>query len=265
MVIDVTCGRMLRGRYADDRDVSTGAEVAVPVSTAFHCRYRALGLVICEPSAFAYEELHSLHASSGVRVLPERVKISTLVPAGAVARHATTPHVETRRASFTSDSKLPRVARTDDTDISSPGFAVARNVRSPARAIIVACCAGTRVTSTALTGSPLKRNSLPFVPVATSTAPSDSMATSYGASSLAVHSSSHKPSGCTRYTAPVIVLRRSPADEPPPNCAAPTSTTVIEVISVETFGIDGVTGGGVIGESVIDSPPPWARLLCAAA
>src|SRR4051812_46451317 len=169
---------MFLGRYAEDSDVKIGADVAVPVSTARHCRYRAFGLAICEPSALVYGPLQSLQASSGVRVLPERVNTSTLLPAGAVARHVIAPHVDTSFASLTSDSNVPFVARAADTDISKPGFAVPINVRSPLRAIIVACCAGTRVSRTAVTGSPLNRNNLPLAPVATSTAPSGSTATS---------------------------------------------------------------------------------------
>ena len=75
-----------------------------PVSTARHCRYRAFGLLIGEPSAAVYGADQSLHASSGVRVLPERVETSTLVPAGVVARQETAPQDATIFASLTSDS-----------------------------------------------------------------------------------------------------------------------------------------------------------------
>ena len=102
-MIEVTWGRMLRGRKAADTDVSTGL-TDEPLSTARHCRYRALGLVIGDPSALAYGPAQSLHASSGVLVLPDRLKTSTFEPAGTLARQPITPHVETKRASFTSDS-----------------------------------------------------------------------------------------------------------------------------------------------------------------
>ena len=102
-MIEVTWGRMLRGRNAADTDVSTGL-AEVPVRTARHCRYRAFGLVIGEPSALPYGPAQSLHASSGVLVLPDRLKTSTFAPAGTLARQPSTPHVDTKRASFTSDS-----------------------------------------------------------------------------------------------------------------------------------------------------------------
>ena len=57
-----------------------------------------------EPSGAAYGADQSLHASSGVRVLPERVDTSTLVPAGVVARQDSAPQDATIFASFTSDS-----------------------------------------------------------------------------------------------------------------------------------------------------------------
>jgi hypothetical protein len=63
-----------------------------------------LGLAIGDPSGLVYGADHSLHASSGVRVLPDRVCTSTRVPAGVIARQAMVPQVATTRASFTSES-----------------------------------------------------------------------------------------------------------------------------------------------------------------
>src|ERR1041384_3971762 len=80
MVIEVTSGRMFRGRYAAVTDVSSGASPLLPVSTARHCRYRARGLVMGLPSCVGYGAVQSLQVSSGVRVLPDRVEISTRVP-----------------------------------------------------------------------------------------------------------------------------------------------------------------------------------------
>jgi hypothetical protein len=96
----------------------------VPVSTARHCRYLAFGLVIGEPSPLAYGPAQSLHASSGVLVLPDRLKTSTFAPAGTLARQPMTPQLDTNRASLTSDSYVPRAARVGDIAISNPGFAV---------------------------------------------------------------------------------------------------------------------------------------------
>ena len=94
---------------------------------------------------------------------------------------------------------------------------------------------------------------MPLPPVATSTAPSGSMATSYGASSRGAHSSSHNPSGCTRIDGAGRGCGDPATTTPAGRTAAVTgmSTTAIEVISVETLGIDGVTGGGAGGASVI--------------
>ncbi len=50
-VMLATSGRRLRGRYAAVTDVRIGDGAPAAVSTARHCRYRALGLVICSPSA----------------------------------------------------------------------------------------------------------------------------------------------------------------------------------------------------------------------
>src|SRR5262245_43677532 len=50
-VIDVTAGRVLRGRYATVTDVTRAdAAPGVDVSTAFHCRNLAAGLLIGSPS-----------------------------------------------------------------------------------------------------------------------------------------------------------------------------------------------------------------------
>ena len=54
-------------------DVSTGPS-PLPVKTARHCRYRAFGLMIGDPSDAAYAADHGLHVSSGVSVFPDRVK-----------------------------------------------------------------------------------------------------------------------------------------------------------------------------------------------
>jgi len=53
-VIDSIDGRELRGRYAAVTEVSTGEASLLPVSTAFHCRYRPFGLAIGSPSARVY-------------------------------------------------------------------------------------------------------------------------------------------------------------------------------------------------------------------
>src|SRR5687767_4639739 len=128
---------------------------------------------------------------------------------------------------------------------------------------MIACCAGTRVTSTALTGSPISRNNFPLVPVPTSNDPSGSAAMSYGASSRGVHISSQRPSGWTRKMAPVG-LRRSCDDNDAVDCGLDVvSTAENEVISVETLGMEGVTGGGVDGASVM-SLLAGGRALCAA-
>src|SRR5713101_7021698 len=98
-----TCGRRFRCRYAAVTDVSTGPS-PLPVNTARHCRYRAFGLVMDEPSALAYADDHTLHVSSGVSVLPLRVKSSMRFPAGVDPRQLIAPHVETIWASRDSDS-----------------------------------------------------------------------------------------------------------------------------------------------------------------
>src|SRR5262245_24492556 len=102
MVIDVTSGRRLRGRYAAVTDVRIGEVALSPLSTARHCRYRAFGLAICSPSAIVYGFDHALHVSSGVAVLPDRVDTCTC-PGFAVARHRSTPQLATVPASRTSD------------------------------------------------------------------------------------------------------------------------------------------------------------------
>src|ERR1700730_9908390 len=89
-----TCGRRFRCRYAAVTEVSTGPS-PLPVSTARHCRYRAFGLVIDEPSALVYAAAQTLHVASGVSVLPVRVKTSMRLPAGDVPRQLMAPQVET--------------------------------------------------------------------------------------------------------------------------------------------------------------------------
>src|SRR4051794_30003031 len=102
-VMERTTGRRLRCRYAAVTDVSTGPS-PLPVSTARHCRYRALGLVIGEPSGDAYADDHALQVSSGVSVFPLRVVSSTLLSFGTVPRQLNVPQVATIWASLGSDS-----------------------------------------------------------------------------------------------------------------------------------------------------------------
>ena len=71
-VIDATCGRAFCGRYATVTDVSTGSPLR-PLSSAFHWRYRALGLTICSPSGLRYGPSQGLQVASGDDVLPDRV------------------------------------------------------------------------------------------------------------------------------------------------------------------------------------------------
>src|SRR5919106_2100028 len=101
--MDVTRGRVLRGRYAAVTDVSIGACSRAAVRTARHCRYRARGLTIGLPVESVYGLLQSLHVSSGVRVLPDRVAISSVAPAGACPCHLIAPQVATDCASRTSE------------------------------------------------------------------------------------------------------------------------------------------------------------------
>src|SRR5687767_6387577 len=101
-VTDRTSGRRLRCRYAAVTDVSTGP-VPEPESVARHCRYRAFGLTIGDPSAAVCAGDQSLHVSSGVSVLPERVKSSTRLPEGVDPRQLMAPHVDAICASRTSD------------------------------------------------------------------------------------------------------------------------------------------------------------------
>src|SRR5215471_11446534 len=122
-VIDRTTGRRLRCRYAAVTDVNVGPSPR-PVNTARHCRYRALGLAMVEPSGFVYADDQLLQASSGVSVLPDRVKSSIRPPFGTVPRQLTVPHDATVLASRTSDSYVPRVARSAESRNSLPGFAV---------------------------------------------------------------------------------------------------------------------------------------------
>ena len=124
-VIERTIGRRFRCRYAAMTEVSTGVSGFVPLITARHCRYRAFGLVIDVPSACVYADDQLLHVSSGVSVLPDRVKSSTRVPDGFVVRQLIVPHVATVCASRASDSYVPRVARSDVKRNSLPGLAVA--------------------------------------------------------------------------------------------------------------------------------------------
>ena len=84
-------------------DVRTGLSF-LPVSTTRHWRKRALGLVTGEPSAAVWGADHGLHVSSGVSVLPDRVKTSIRPPAGTVPRQLSVPQVATARASRGSDS-----------------------------------------------------------------------------------------------------------------------------------------------------------------
>src|SRR5690242_17065726 len=123
-VIDRTCGRRFRCRYAAVTDVSTGPS-PFPVRTARHCRYRAFGLTMGELSAFAYAGDQALHVSSGVSVLPERVESSMRLPLVAVPRQLSAPHADTICASRGSDSYVPRGARSAPKRNSLPGFAVA--------------------------------------------------------------------------------------------------------------------------------------------
>src|SRR6266850_4278854 len=102
-VIDWTLGRRLRCRYAAVTEVSTGPS-PLPVRTARHCRYRAFGLVIAEPSLLEYAPDHVLHVSSGVSVLPDRVYSSMRFPAAAVPCQLIAPQVEIICASRASDS-----------------------------------------------------------------------------------------------------------------------------------------------------------------
>ena len=123
---------------------------------------------------------------------------TTRVPAGTVARQDSTPQVATMRASRTSDTYSPSRARVEETDASRPGLAVAINVRAPDVTSVVACSAGARPTSTGRRGVPARRKSLPLEPVATSSEPSGSTLTSYGASSRDSQTRSQSPSGGTR-------------------------------------------------------------------
>src|SRR5436309_15891937 len=81
-VIERTCGRRLRCRYAAVTEVSTGPS-PFPVRTARHCRYRALGLVIGDPSTLEYAADQALHVPYGVSVLPHRVNSSIWLPVAA--------------------------------------------------------------------------------------------------------------------------------------------------------------------------------------
>ncbi len=120
-----TIGRRFRCRYAAVTDVRTGPP-PFPVSTARHWRYRALGLVMGEPSGEVYAADHELQVSSGVSVLPLRVASSTWLPLGTVPRQLSAPHVDTICASLGSDSYVPREACSDDSRNSLPGLAVAK-------------------------------------------------------------------------------------------------------------------------------------------
>src|SRR4051812_36195359 len=102
-VIERTTGRRLRCRYAAATDVSTGP-LPLPLRTARHCRYRAFGLVIADPSGAEYAADHALHVSSGVSVLPLRVDSSIRLSRGIVPRHRSEPHVASICASRASDS-----------------------------------------------------------------------------------------------------------------------------------------------------------------
>src|SRR5260370_21959853 len=124
-VMDRTCGRRLRCRYAALIDVTIGPS-PLPVRTARHCRYRAFGLEIGEPLALVAAGDHVLHVSSGVSVLPERVNISIRPSDGTVACQLSAPHVATVCASRASDSYVPRAARSAPRRNSLPGFAVAQ-------------------------------------------------------------------------------------------------------------------------------------------
>jgi len=84
-----------------------------------------LGLVTGDPSALTYGPAQALQVSSGVSVFPDRVYISMRVPAGAVARQLIAPQVDTICASRTSDSYVPRGARSGESLKTLPGFAVA--------------------------------------------------------------------------------------------------------------------------------------------
>src|SRR5688572_28948198 len=125
MLTEVTRGRVLRGRYAAVTDVSSGLSVGLGVRTARHCRYRSRGLTIALPSGAPQASLQSLQVSSGVRVLPERVDSSTLVPEGVSACHFSAPQVAKVCASRTSDRYVPRSDRTRESRCSLPGFDVA--------------------------------------------------------------------------------------------------------------------------------------------
>src|SRR5437764_12668720 len=87
-----TTGRRFRCRYAAVTDVRTGLSLLAD-STARHCRYRALGLAIGEPSGAAYAGDHALHVSSGVSVLPDRVNSSIWLPAPLEPCQLSAPHV----------------------------------------------------------------------------------------------------------------------------------------------------------------------------
>ena len=81
--------------------------------------------MIGEPSALVYAADQALHVSSGVSVLPDRVKSSMRLPPGAVPCQLIVPHVATICASRGSDSYVPRGARSGESRNSLPGFAVA--------------------------------------------------------------------------------------------------------------------------------------------
>jgi len=81
--------------------------------------------VIGVPSALVYAADQALHVSSGVSVLPARVKSSILLPAAAVPCQLIVPQVDTICASRVSDSYVTRAARSGDTRNSLPGLAVA--------------------------------------------------------------------------------------------------------------------------------------------
>src|SRR5262249_7742507 len=142
-----------------------------PLSAAFHCRYRALGLAIRSPDGVVYAFDHALHVSSGVAVLPLRVKIS-ISPGRAFARQRISPHVATVPASRTSDSYAAVAERPLAIPNTLPGLLVAATMRpDDSRISDVTCRAATRASSVARAGSPERRKIFPSLPVPISSDP----------------------------------------------------------------------------------------------
>ena len=197
VIVDTT-GRRLRGRYAVVTEVRTGPCAPVVENTARHCRYRAFGLAIGSPPALVYGLDHALQVSSGVAVLPVRVK-REISPWVAEARQRIAPQLATVPASRTSDSYVPRRAAAGESANSFPGLLAAPMIRPEgSRSRAVTCRAVARARSVARAGLPLTLKILPSVPVPTSRLPDGSMTRSYGASSPESQRMSHKPSAPMR-------------------------------------------------------------------